>query len=127
MKCSPKFRQVARSKAKTGDAMGRPTCESSFLELPNAKLFVKTGGVKKSARDAENRMHVANAGFSRDGCRGRDSNGPSPTTPSRLHDVHYGNSENQERDATELSGDEDSNAVLFPRPLLLLQDATTDQ
>jgi hypothetical protein len=27
--------------------MGRPTCESSFLELPNAKLFVKTGGVKK--------------------------------------------------------------------------------
>ena len=28
------------------------------------------------------------------------------------------------RDATELSGDEDSNAVLFPRPLLLLKDAT---
>jgi Integrase core domain len=38
--------------------------------------------------------------------------------------VHDGNNESQERDATELSGDEDSNAVLFPRPLLLLQDAT---
>jgi hypothetical protein len=35
--------------------MGRPTCESSLLELPNAKLFVKTGGVKKSALDAESR------------------------------------------------------------------------
>jgi transposase InsO family protein len=41
--------------------------------------------------------------------------------------VHDGNSENQERSSTELSGDEDSNAVLFPRPLLLLQDATKDQ
>jgi hypothetical protein len=40
--------------------------------------------------------------------------------------VHDGNNENQERDATELSGDEDSNAVLFPSPLLLLQDATKD-
>jgi putative transposase len=38
--------------------------------------------------------------------------------------VHYGNGANQERDATELSGDEDSNAVHFPRPLLLLRDAT---
>jgi putative transposase len=38
--------------------------------------------------------------------------------------VHNGNGENQERDATEQSGDEDSNAVLFPRPLLLLRDAT---
>jgi hypothetical protein len=34
------------------------------------------------------------------------------------------NSENQERDSTKLAGDEDSNAVLFPRPLLLLGDAT---
>jgi transposase InsO family protein len=37
--------------------------------------------------------------------------------------VHDGNSENEERGSTELSGDEDSNAVLFPGPLLLLQDA----
>jgi hypothetical protein len=64
MKCSPKFRQVATSGAKRGHAMGRPTCESSLLELPNAKLFVKSGGVKKSALDAESRMHFANAGFS---------------------------------------------------------------
>jgi hypothetical protein len=34
------------------------------------------------------------------------------------------NSVNNERGATELSGDEDSNAVLFPGPLLLLQDGT---
>ena len=48
MKCSPKFRQVARSRAKTGDAMGRPTCESSFLELPNAKLLVKKPAASKN-------------------------------------------------------------------------------
>jgi hypothetical protein len=33
------------------------------------------------------------------------------------------NSENQERDSSKLAGEEDSNAVLFPRPLLLLEDA----
>jgi putative transposase len=38
--------------------------------------------------------------------------------------VNDENSENQERGSTELSGDEDSNAVLFPGPLLLLRDAT---
>jgi len=38
--------------------------------------------------------------------------------------VNDGNGENVERASTGLSGEEDSNAVLFPRPLLLLQDAT---
>lgn len=32
------------------------------------------------------------------------------------------NGENEERDSTKLAGKEDSNAVLFPRPLLLLGD-----
>jgi putative transposase len=36
------------------------------------------------------------------------------------------NSENEERDSTKLSGEEDSNAVLFPRPLLLLGDTNQD-
>jgi hypothetical protein len=38
--------------------------------------------------------------------------------------VHNENGENEERDSKKLAGDEDSNAVLFPRPLFLLQDAT---
>jgi hypothetical protein len=38
--------------------------------------------------------------------------------------VNDGNGENEERASTGLSGEEDSNAVLFPRPLLLLRDAT---
>jgi len=38
--------------------------------------------------------------------------------------VNDENSENQERVSPGVSGDEDSNAVLFPRPLLLLRDAT---
>ncbi len=38
--------------------------------------------------------------------------------------VNDGNGENKERASKELSGEEDSNAVLFPRPLVLLGDAT---
>ena len=38
--------------------------------------------------------------------------------------VHNENSENEESDSKKLAGDEDSNAVLFPSPLLLLKDAT---
>src|ERR1700751_3155129 len=39
--------------------------------------------------------------------------------------VNSENNENEKRIATELSGEEDSNAVLFPRPLSLLADART--
>src|SRR5438128_3329807 len=38
--------------------------------------------------------------------------------------VNDGNGENEERASTKLSGEEDSNAILFPRPFLLLGDAT---
>jgi len=38
--------------------------------------------------------------------------------------VNDGNSENKERASKVLSGEEDSNAVLLPRPLVLLGDAT---
>ena len=38
--------------------------------------------------------------------------------------VHNGNKENQERISPQVCGAEDSNAVLFPGPLLLLGDAT---
>ena len=37
------------------------------------------------------------------------------------------NSENEERGSKKLAGDKDSNAVLFPRPLLLLEDATKSE
>jgi hypothetical protein len=38
--------------------------------------------------------------------------------------VNDENGENEEQASTALAGEEDSNAVLFPRPLLLLEDAT---
>lgn len=41
--------------------------------------------------------------------------------------VHNENSEIEERVSLQVSGDEKSNAVLFPRPLLLLRDASTGQ
>jgi transposase InsO family protein len=62
--------------------------------------------------------------FERQSGPGNSADSPGATVEFVVHD---GNSENQERSSTELSGDEDSNAVLFPRPLLLLQDATKDQ
>jgi transposase InsO family protein len=62
--------------------------------------------------------------FERQSGPGNSADSPGATVEFVVHD---GNSENQERSSTELSGDEDSNAVLFPRPLLLLQDATEDQ
>jgi transposase InsO family protein len=37
--------------------------------------------------------------------------------------VNNENNEHEERDSKKLAGDEDSNAVLIPRPLLLLEDA----
>ena len=66
--------------------MGRARSESSLLGSPDAKFFCgKPGASKKSALGAARRTHFANAGFSRDGCRGRGSNAaPSPATPSRL-------------------------------------------
>ncbi len=39
--------------------------------------------------------------------------------------VNDGNGENKEGASKVLSGEEDSNAVLFPRPLVLLGDART--
>ena len=59
--------------------------------------------------------------FERESSRGNPAQPPGATVVFVVHD---GNSENQERSSTELSGDEDSNAVLLPRPLLLLKDAT---
>ena len=38
--------------------------------------------------------------------------------------VNDGNGENKERVSKGRAGEEDSNAVLFPSPLLLLKDAT---
>jgi len=38
--------------------------------------------------------------------------------------VNDGNNKSEKRASPELSGEEESNAVLFPRPLLLLGDAT---
>jgi transposase InsO family protein len=52
--------------------------------------------------------------------RGNAVDSPGATVQFIVND---GNGENEERASTELSGEEDSNAVLFPRPLLLLGDA----
>jgi putative transposase len=62
--------------------------------------------------------------FERQGERGNSADSPGATVEFVVHNE---NSENEERDSKKLAGDEDSNAVLFPRPLLLLPDTTADQ
>jgi transposase InsO family protein len=57
--------------------------------------------------------------FERESGRTNSSDSFSATVEFVVDDE---NSENQERDSTKLAGEEDSNAVLFPRPLLLLGD-----
>jgi putative transposase len=59
--------------------------------------------------------------FERQSERGNSVDSPGATVEFVVHNE---NSENEERDSKKLAGDEDSNAVLFPRPLLLLKDAT---
>jgi putative transposase len=53
--------------------------------------------------------------------RGNSVDSPGATVQFVVNDA---NGENEEKVSTELSGEEDSNAVLFPRPLLLLGDTT---
>jgi putative transposase len=52
-----------------------------------------------------------------------NSDSPDATVRFIVNDGNDGNGENEERASTGLSGEEDSNAVLFLRPLLLLGDA----
>jgi hypothetical protein len=52
--------------------------------------------------------------FERQSPSGNSADFPGATVKFVVHD---GNSESQERDSPEISGDEDSNTVLFPRPL----------
>jgi putative transposase len=53
--------------------------------------------------------------------RGNSADSPGATVQFVVNEA---NEENEEKVSTELSGEEDSNAVLFPKPLLLLGDTT---
>jgi putative transposase len=59
--------------------------------------------------------------FERESSREASAQSPGATVEFVVHNE---NSENQERGSKKQAGDEDSNAVLFPRALLLLPDAT---
>jgi transposase InsO family protein len=61
--------------------------------------------------------------FERESGRTNSSDSSSATVEFVVDDE---NSENEERDSTKLAGEEDSNAVLFPRLLLLLGDTNQD-
>jgi len=59
--------------------------------------------------------------FERESGRTNATGSPGATVKFVVDDE---NSENEERVSPQVSGEEDSNAVLFPSPLLLLEDAT---
>ena len=120
------------SRAKAGGAMARPSCESSLLGIPEAKFFSRKAAASKNPSWMEKTECISQTlGFSRDGCRGRDSNAlPSPTTPSLLCSgegpilVHKFRARVHLRKIESLSkkwgAPQDSNPVVFPKPVLLL-------
>ena len=127
-------------------SMGRPanpydnaSCESFIKTLKREEIYANKydhlehlrGNIEEFIEQYYNRQRLHSAlgyrspeEFERQSGPGNSADSPGATVEFVVHD---GNSENQERSSTELSGDEDSNAVLFPRPLLPLQDATKDQ
>ena len=122
------------SRAKAGGAMARPSCESSFLGIPEAKFFSRKAAASKNPSSMGKTGCISQTlGFSRDGCRGRDSIAiPSPTTPSLLQSregrilVHKFRARVHLRKIEFLSkkwgAPQDSNSVLFPKLLRLPED-----
>jgi len=115
------------------------SCESFIKTLKREEIYANKydnlehlrGNIEEFIEQYYNRQRLHSAlgyrspeEFERQSRPGNSANSPGATVKFVVPD---GNSENQERVSTELSGDEDSNAVLFPRPLLLLGDATKDQ
>jgi len=115
------------------------SCESFIKTLKREEIYANKydnlehlrGNIEEFIEQYYNRRRLHSAlgyrapeEFERQSRPGNSADSPGATVEFVVHD---GNSENQERSSTELSGDEDSTAVLFPRPLLLLPDATKDQ
>ena len=112
--------------------MGRPSCESSLLGVPEAKFFSRKAAASKNPSSKWKTESISQTPASpRMGCRGRGSNAaPSPTTPSLLHSgegrilvpkcragIHLRKIEFLSK---QWGAPQDSNALLFPQPLLLL-------
>ena len=72
------------------------------------------------------RLHSALGYRSPEEFEQQNQRGNSAESPGAIMQffANEGNAENEKRISPEVSGEEDSNAVLFPRPLLLLGDAT---
>lgn len=110
------------------------SCESFIKTLKREEIYANKydnlehlqGNIEEFIEQYYNRQRLHSAlgyrspeEFERESSRENSAQSPGATVEFVVHD---GNSENQERSSTELSGDEDSNADPFPRPLLLVGD-----
>lgn len=108
------------------------SCESFIKRLKREEIYANEydnlehlqANIKEFIEQYYNRQRLHSAlgyrspeEFERESSRENSTQSQGATVEFVVHD---GNSECQERSSTALSGDEDSNAALFPRPLLLL-------
>jgi putative transposase len=131
--------EIVSSMSRPANPYDNASCESFIKTLKREEIYANKydnlqhlqANMEEFIEQYYNRQRLHSAlgyrspkEFERESSRENSAQSPAATVEFVVHD---GNSENQERSSTELSGDEDSNAVLFPRPPLLLQDATKAQ
>ena len=127
---------LTRGMSRPANPYDNASCESFIKTLKREEIYANKydnlerlqANIEEFIEQYYNRQRLHSAlgyrspeEFERESSRENSAQSPGATVEFVVHDR---NSENQERSSTELSGDEDSNAVLFLRPLLLLQDAT---
>jgi putative transposase len=130
---------IVASMSRPGNPYDNASCESFMKTLKREEIYAHRYENLEQLRTNieefieqyynQQRLHSALGyrspeEFERQSERGNSVDSPGATVEFVVDDENNENNENEERDSKKWAGDEDSNAVLFPRPLLLLEDAT---
>ena len=129
---------VVASMSRPANPYDNASCESFMKTLKREEIYANRydhlehlrTNIKEFIEQYYNRQRLHSAlgyrspeEFERESGRTNSADSSSATVEFVVDDE---NSENEERDSTKLAGEEDSNAVLFPRSLLLLGDTNQD-
>jgi putative transposase len=128
--------QIIPSMSRPANPYDNASCESFMKTLKREEIYAHSyrdlahlhTNIEEFIEQYYNRQRLHSAlGYRSpeefEGESGHENSADSPGATVEFV-VNSENNENEKRISTELSGEEDSNAVLFPRPLLLLRDTT---